>query len=138
MYIQQPWSAGSTQVPGDYSGSVFERTPPTPQPPPAQPQEAEPVPQADAAISEPPPAQRQASGEQPSVPSGTFGAGPARGGIFSRFPLLSSFLPPPRGKGEKGGRDLVEWALIGLALLLFLDDKSDDILPLLLLLLLWE
>ena len=67
---------------------------------------------------------------------------PPRGGILGKFPLLSALMPPPRGKDKHGtgilDGDLKEWLLIGVALLLLLRDQGDDILPLLLLLLLWD
>lgn len=61
-----------------------------------------------------------------------------RGGFFSRFPFLSSLLPPPRGKDKKDGI-LPEWALIAAVILLFFSEEGEnDILPFLLLLLLWD
>lgn len=59
------------------------------------------------------------------------------GGLLSEFPLVSSLLPPPRSH-TRDQSDLIQWILIGAAILLFLNDSADDILPLLLLLLLWE
>lgn len=59
------------------------------------------------------------------------------GGLLSEFPLLSSLLPPPRSHTHEQS-DLMQWILIGGAILLFLNDSTDDILPLLLLLLLWD
>ena len=54
-----------------------------------------------------------------------------------RFSLLSALLPPKRGKKEGG--DLPEWVLIAAVfLLLFADGEKNDILPFLLLLLLWD
>ena len=61
-----------------------------------------------------------------------------RDGFFSRFPFLSSLLPPPRGKHKKDGI-LPEWVVIAAVILLFFsEDGESDILPFLLLLLLWD
>ena len=66
------------------------------------------------------------------------------GGLLGKLPFLSSLLPPARHYKEEnaqglfsgGGRDLL---LLGaMAYLLFFDQSDDGILPLLLLLLLWE
>jgi hypothetical protein len=57
-------------------------------------------------------------------------------GLLGRFPLLSSLLPPSRG--ERANHELLTWVLLGAAVLLLLDDRTDDILPLLLILLLWD
>ena len=60
------------------------------------------------------------------------------GGILSRFPFLSSLLPPSRGKHKKDGT-LPEWVVIAAVILLFFsEDGENDILPFLLLLLLWD
>ena len=62
----------------------------------------------------------------------------SRGGLLSRFPFLSSLLPPSRGKHKKDGI-LPEWVLIAAVILLFYsEDGESDILPFLLLLLLWD
>ena len=59
-------------------------------------------------------------------------------GFFSRFPFLSSLLPPPRGKHKKDSA-LPEWIVIAAVILLFFSEDGDnDILPFLLLLLLWD
>jgi hypothetical protein len=69
---------------------------------------------------------------------------PGLGGFFGKLPFLGSLLPPPRHCKEENaqgllsgsGRDLL---LLGaMAYLLFFDQSDDSILPLLLLLLLWE
>ncbi len=58
-------------------------------------------------------------------------------GIFSRLPFLSSLLPPPRKRG--GSKDaLPEWVILGIVLFLLLDTPENDLLPFLLLLLLWD
>ena len=59
-------------------------------------------------------------------------------GFFSRFPFLASLLPPPRGKHKRDGV-LPEWVVIAAVILLFFsEDGENDILPFLLLLLLWD
>ena len=60
-------------------------------------------------------------------------------GLFSRIPFLSSLAPPPRGC-EQGRRHSEIWdlALLAVVALSLLSGKDDDILPLLLLLLLWD
>ena len=151
MYVQPPQEEPrAVQLPQDYSGSAF-FAPPSP---PADTSTAE-LPSQEVHVprmEEAPPEEPTSQGE--SVPAGAFlhqdtscreqRQDERRGehGIFSRFPLLSSFLPPSRGKGGKekegGHSELVQWAIIGLAVLLFLEDSTDDLLPLLLLLLLWD
>lgn len=149
MYIQsQPEQP--VQLPRDYSGSTF-----SPRQEEELPQEISPETggEKQAFEQEAPPDAAQ------SVEAGAFSKRipsreehrapkppnppPPQGGIFGRFPLLSALLPPPRGKGGKQREglldgDLREWLLIGVALLLLLRDQGDDILPLLLLLLLWD
>ena len=132
-------------VPPDYSGHSYV--------PPLVKEEAEDLPVPPEADAAPPGAGTR---EEPSVPAGRFGSerdskkGGKRGEIFggilgeggllSRVPFLSSLLPPPRGEGEGRGRHgaLWDYALLALVALCFLDGKTDDILPILLLLLLWD
>lgn len=138
MYIQ---SSGGEEaplrLPNDYSGNAFPQPPrddlteppPGPHDPPSAPRDPPPGPPEPCDPCESPPG--PIPGKHP----------PQRGGIFGRFPFLAPLLPPPRKKGECGerqGRDLFDLVIIGAALLLFLDEKNDDILPLLLLLLLWD
>jgi hypothetical protein len=59
------------------------------------------------------------------------------GGLAARIPFLSSLLPPRRESHGKGSA-LPDWALLGAIALLFLTDTDSDILPFLLLLLLWD
>lgn len=156
MYIQQQpqgASEGGVQLPLDYSGSVFEsmQSAPAEAVEPPAPQE-EHVAQQKAAQEN----AAEAPTQEQSVEAGLFHRDPhgealrrddekrkeppQRGGIFDKIPLLSALLPPPRGKGEHQGwlGDWKEWVLIGVALLLFLNESTDDVLPLLLLLLLWD
>lgn len=65
-------------------------------------------------------------------------AQPSHSGLLSRLPFLSSFLPPPRCKDGKNSLNLPDWVLIGAMALLFLSEEDNDILPFLLLLLLWD
>jgi hypothetical protein len=135
MYIQNnnatelPFS-----LPKGYRGSAFSATPPDPVPPKEQAPES-PVP--------PPPsesAQDSPTAEAPPEAAEAFAPHCNRareGGIFTRLPFLSSLLPPPRQKhGERGG--LPEWAVLGIVLLLLLDSPENDLLPFLLILLLWD
>ena len=128
MYVRNQNVGRRVRPPDNYSGNAFrqaqreqalpEVTPVTenvsePTPPPLPPDEAvEASAQADCA-------------EKPR-------------GLRERFPLLSSLLPPARSEHKRGGV-LPEWALIGAVILLFLwEDTENDILPFLLLLLLWD
>lgn len=58
-------------------------------------------------------------------------------GLLSRIPFLSSLLPPPRRRDGKSAA-LPDWVVIGALALLLLGEEDSDILPFLLLLLLWE
>ena len=147
MYIQPTGRKAPEMpfsVPRDYSGNAFrsppeeEFTPPPPAeiavPPPPElafeeteatassPEEGEGAPLSEEVASE--------AAEPPAIPTG--------GGFFSRIPFLSSLLPPPRKHGkEKGG--LPDWVLIAALIFLFGGEgDEDDILPFLLLLLLWN
>ena len=136
MYIQPNAGESPVQLPKDYRGHAFDSAPeapmqeempqaaPTP-PPPPEAQEAAPVfgrQEGDGREREP-----------HAMP-------PLLGGLLSRFPVLSTLVPPSRERGceKREGGEWLTWVLIGLAVLLFLDERSDDILPLLLLLLLWD
>ncbi len=123
-------------LPKGYSGNAF--APPVPEPV-AHTASNEPEP-------DPMPPPVVMGGEAVTPPPTDAKAAPAfapcgdtqrEGGIFSRLPFLSSLLPPPRKKhGEKQG--LPEWAVIGIVLLLLLDSPENDLLPFLLILLLWD
>lgn len=139
MYIQPEREREEPiAIPRNYSGNAF-RPPPkeeqTPDPIP------EPAPDPIAEMEQVPPKEHE---EQPpqseeSVSAGAFFAEKEKPrGLRGRFPFLSSLLPPARGEHKKGGI-LPEWALIGAVILLFLwEDEENDILPFLLLLLLWD
>ena len=126
MYIQpEREQKEPLSIPSNYSGNAFrpppraEALPIDPPPPPAE------------APHPPPPVEEEA------VSAGTVGLEKPRG-LRERFPFLSSLLPPARPEHKKGGV-LPEWALIGAVILLFLwEDEENDILPFLLLLLLWD
>ena len=138
MYIQsnKPPDLPFT-VPKGYSGNAFAPTPapdPIPHVLPSEP-EAPPLPPPD-------PLESEAVAPPPQEPEAAPAFAPRHetrreGGIFSRLPFLSSLLPPPRKKhGDKEG--LPEWAVIGIVLLLLLDSPENDLLPFLLILLLWD
>ena len=132
MYIQAQTDK-ELQLPQNYSGSAFVKETLEPSPPVGESE-------SNQAAAPPP-------DPEPAVEAGAFfgGAEPERceknergRGLFSTIsPLLSSFLPPRCEKRADHGqwRDL---ALIGVAVLLFLREDTDDLLPLLLLLLLWD
>ena len=125
--------------PKNYSGSVFaapaevppiQEEPPIPEPAPVAPPAAE---EPHVETAEARETSTMGGAERPSA------AGGGRGGILSRFPLLSTLLPPPRrGETEARRLPLPDWALLGAVVLLFLADEGNDVLPFLLLLLLWD
>ena len=152
MYIQNnPQGKLPFSLPKGYSGSAFE--PPRSEPieplPPNEPQEI-PGPPAPTPPPEPQKGELEDNAtvdgsESDTASESAADAAPAFSqkrdrrdqGIFSRVPFLSSLLPPPRrGRGEKGA--LPEWAILGIVLLLLLDTPDNDLLPFLLILLLWD
>ena len=133
MYIQTGNEDFSFAVPAGYSGNAF--------PPMATPEEPKAAPEAEP--PSPPPSDDVPEQARESIPEGeaapTFAEkSPKRGGsLFEKLPFLSSLLPPPRKKhGEKEG--LSEWIILGIVLLLLFDSKENDLLPFLLILLLWD
>ena len=62
------------------------------------------------------------------------------GNLLSRVPFLSSLAPPPRtcAQEERKHGGLWDWVLLAIVALSLLNGKDDDVLPLLLLLLLWD
>ena len=130
MYIQPKREENAPPpLPEGYSGSAFLPT--------TAPQATE---EAEAPISEPITEKETAQPENEAVSVQAVAAEEQKqeaGGVFARIPLLSALLPPKRGKKEGG--DLPEWVLIAAVfLLLFADGEENDILPFLLLLLLWD
>ena len=156
MYIQQEPPEKEQGVPPDYSGHTYKV--------PERVEFSAPSPDTAPEISpqeppcEDPPHEMQGAQNEESAPAGTFGArGNAsflkkdgkRGdffgnlglsGLFSRVPFLSSLAPPPRKCGEGGHKhsELWDWVLLALVALSLLNGKDDDVLPILLLLLLWD
>ena len=110
MYIQQ--DGGEFSLPKGYGGNAFARAEEAPVEPPC----------AEVA---PPPAEEEVPSE-PSTPAGVFG----------KLPFLAALQPPPRRKREGAG--LPEWAVIALIVFVLSDSRENDLLPLLLLLLLWD
>ncbi len=157
MYIQSP-QEDNLQLPQGYSGNAFRREGASEAP---TQEESAPTPLVrEAARDErneqqaaaPPQEERAPSAQaseddspEASTPAGSFFGGrqagrserEGRGLLGGLSPLLSSLLPPPR-KNKREHSDIREWVLIGVALLLFLSEETDDLLPLLLLLLLWD
>ena len=154
MYIQE--NSAEHNAPPDYSGHTYkvpERGEGTPPPPPFA--------QSEAIPAEQPPLTRVPGEETPenekSAPVGAFSSGNhaspfpntgkrgdflggGLGGLFSRIPLLSSLAPPPR-RCEDAARkhsELWDLALLAVVALSLFNGKDDDVLPLLLLLLLWD
>lgn len=131
MYIQSNNGDLPFTVPRGYSGNAF-----------APPQGPEPPPEVEEAS---PNAPQEMQNESETVQKNEEAAAPAfashrdghKSGLLERLPFLSSLLPPPRKKhGEKEG--LPEWVVIGIVLLLLLDSPENDLLPFLLILLLWD
>ena len=121
--------------PENYSGSAFSpngaRRFPTAEPPAAEPTEAPkepPVQDSPQEQQDLPTVAASAEKEEKSRPVG---------GLATRIPFLSSLLPPRR-EGHSGKAAVPDWALLGAVALLFLTDSDSDILPFLLLLLLWD
>lgn len=141
MYIQnRPQDSVPFTLPKGYSGNAF-----------VTPQEAvDPAPPQALPAEESSPTQDMHEHTAPPEVAATVGEGEAaeaflaheddrhrEHGIFSKIPFLSSLLPPPRKK--HGERDaLPEWAILGIVLFLLLDTPENDLLPFLLLLLLWD
>ena len=126
MYIQPPFS-----IPKGYSGNAFPEEPVGE----ASVQEETAKEVIDEMTAPPEEVEEHAENEKEAVAASATPSG--AGGIFSRFPFLSSLLPPPRRKKEKSS-SLSEWVIIGIFLFLILEDNEEDLLPFLLLLLLWD
>ena len=144
MYIQENTASEERTVPPDYSGHTYT---------------APPAPTLEAPVQEElPPTEGDGEQTQKSTPAGAFSGegradfsqkGGKRGdffgnlglsGLFSRVPFLSSLVPPPRkcGEGERKHSELWDFVLLAVVALSLLNGRDDDILPLLLLLLLWD
>jgi len=146
VYIQEEATDKERGAPPDYSGHTYAP------PPSAVPEES-----AVRAVSTSEETTESAKAEK-TAPAGAFSGKESGhfsqnsgkrggffenlglGGLFSRVPFLSSLAPPPRHCTEgarKHGElwDLVLLAVIALALL---GERDDDVLPILLLLLLWD
>lgn len=140
LYIQkQPEWGGDRepaplQIPENYSGTtVTPAAPPTGAEsaagaePPLPEKAAEPEAAAGAILP------GEAAGRMEKEEQKPRGGGAPWQAMLSRFPFLSSLLPPKRGAA--GGTQTSELALI-VGVLLLLSGEQDDILPLLLILLL--
>lgn len=151
MYIQEEPFVKEQGVPPDYSGHTYQvpervefSTPPATlaDEPPCEdaPQEMQ-----DAKNEESTPAgafgtRRGADKNQKDGKRGDFFGGLGLSGLFSRVPFLSSLAPPPRrcGEGERKHGELWDWVLLAVVALSLLGGRDDDVLPILLLLLLWD
>ena len=152
MYIQEEGPNKEQGAPPDYRGHTYqvpERVEFSTPPPAILPDE---TPREDVAC------EAQEGSDEKSTPAGAFGA--RRGvdknqkdgkrgdffgnlglsGLFSRVPFLSSLAPPPRkcGEGERRHGELWDWVLLAVVALALLGGRDDDVLPILLLLLLWD
>ena len=154
MYIQEEPSERERGIPPDYRGQTYKAPEKVPERvefsteeslmPPDEPREAQ---AADVGEEE----------NEKSTPVGAFGGGvgAAKGqkggkrgdffgnlglsGLFSRVPFLSALAPPPRRCEEERKRsELWDWVLLAVVALSLLNGRDDDVLPLLLLLLLWD
>ena len=148
MYIQSPTPEAQDgfTLPKGYSGSAF--TAKGAQTVQETPTSAPPMPDASPTRSErdsPDTPEKKSEEEAPQGEQDTAAAAfaPSRekrgeGSLLTRLPFLSSLLPPARHKDGKSG--LPEWAVIGLVLFLLLNDseRDGDLLPFVLLLLLWD
>lgn len=140
MYIQkQPaWGQENAplQIPENYSGTTV--VPGAGQEPPAAPATSA-VTQGEPAAPEVAPPPEQAGGEPTAAAFAEKEekAPPGKGlplhALVSRFPVLSSLLPPKKPEGKR--TQTSDLALI-LGVLLLLAGEQDDILPILLVLLL--
>ena len=136
MYVQPPMGDAPVQLPKEYHGTVFAPAEETGAPP----EVTETTSSASEASAPPVQEVKPPTAQEGEDPGATqTGARVSRGlfdGLLGRCPLLSSLLPPSRG--ERANHELLTWVLLGAAVLLLLDDRTDDILPLLLILLLWD
>lgn len=127
MYIQPQQNDAPPSIPEGYRGSAFSVTPEAPPPPTKEPKE-EP---SEEPHDEPPAAEAFAPFGEHKEDRHRDHAPP-----HARFPFLSALLPPKRREG-KGG--LPDWVLLAAVAVLFFSEENDnDILPFLLLLLLWD
>ncbi len=147
MYIQENPAEQHT-APPDYSGHTYVPPPPSFAPQPPSEEGATEVGEARAETLEnekSAPVGAFLKGEHASCAEnsgkrGDLFGGSGLGGILSRIPFLSSLAPPPR-RCEGGARkhsELWDWVLLALVALSLFNGKDDDVLPLLLLLLLWD
>ncbi len=134
MYIQRQPDFGRDreplQIPENYSGTTV-----TPGGVPTEKEERAELPAGQAFLPET--AKREEKTEKPSAPAGCEPREEKPHGLpwhalTSRFPFLSSLLPPKKAETERQTSDL---ALI-VGVLLLLSGEQDDILPILLILLL--
>ena len=151
MYIQEEAFEREGNAPPDYRGHTYKAPEKVPE-------------RVEFSAEEPPmpPDEPQAAdteGEQQekSTPVGAFGGGIGAGrgqkggkrgdffgnlglsGLFSRVPFLSSLAPPPRRcEEERKHSELWDWVWLAVVALSLLNGRDDDVLPILLLLLLWD
>ena len=140
MYIQENPVEKERTAPPDYRGHTYVAEPPLSE------REAEPTPSEMQEMH--PAAENEGA---PSTPVGAFAprehtpkeervGAAGLGGLFSRIPFLSSLAPPPRscGEGARKHGELWDFVLLAVLALALLNGRDDDVMPLLLLLLLWD
>ncbi len=152
MYIQEEPFVKEQGAPPDYSGHTYQvpervefSTPPPAILPDETPREDAPKEMQDAKNVESTPAgafgaRRGADKIQKDGKRGDFFSNLGLSNLFSRVPFLSSLAPPPRrcGEGERKHGELWDWVLLAVVALALLGGRDDDVLPILLLLLLWD
>ena len=131
MYIQSHAAdgQGGIALPRDYHGSAFAK--PANAVPQSPPEEIAPQNEAKPTSEQEAPPTAEALCHKEERPQGS--------PFLTRLPFLSSLLPPARHEGSKSG--LPEWGVALLVIFLLLGDNrrdSNDLLPLMLLLLLWD
>ena len=145
MYIQEESAERERGVPPDYKGHTYAADAVTPPRPQAQGTYEEEEEQESAPTQKSTPVgaflnKDRADREQKGGKREGLFSGLGLGNLLSRVPFLSSLAPPSRTcapQGRKHG-ELWDWILLAIVALSLLNGNDDDVLPLLLLLLLWD
>ena len=141
MYIQENSAEKERTVPPDYRGHTYTAEPVVPTR--AQEQETYEAPAQEEEMQKSTPVgaflnkDRAECGQKGGKRGYLYGG---LGNLLSRVPFLSSLAPPPRtcAQEERKHGGLWDWVLLAIVALSLLNGKDDDVLPLLLLLLLWD
>lgn len=152
MYIQEEMPEVERNAPPDYSGHTYkvperdEFSAPSPENPSDEPpreavvQEVQDTPNAESTPTGAFGTRRGAACQPKEGKRGDFFGNLGLSNLFSRVPFLSSLAPPPRrcdGDARKHS-ELWDFVLLAVVALSFLNGRDDDVLPILLLLLLWD